>query len=60
MRRAMPSARDDPAGAGRGDIVICDRFMDSTRVYQGYAGGCDMALIDVLERMIVGARPAGS
>ena len=43
----------------RGDFVICDRFMDSTRVYQGYAGGCDMALIDMLEQRIVGAdRPA--
>lgn len=39
---------------GRGAIVVCDRFMDSTRVYQGVAGGCDMALIDDLERHIVG------
>jgi dTMP kinase len=38
----------------RGDLVICDRFMDSTRVYQGFAGGCDVELIDVLERKIVG------
>jgi dTMP kinase len=38
----------------RGDIVISDRFMDSTRAYQGYAGGCDLTLIDVLERTIVG------
>lgn len=37
-----------------GDIVICDRFMDSTRIYQGYAGGGDMGLIDTLERHIVG------
>ena len=36
-----------------GDIVICDRFMDSTRVYQGFAGGCDVRFIDVLERHIV-------
>ena len=43
----------------RGAIVISDRFMDSTRVYQGIAGGCDLALIDGLERHIVGAdRPA--
>jgi dTMP kinase len=43
----------------RGDIVLCDRFMDSTRVYQGYAGGCDLALIDVLETHVVGSdRPA--
>lgn len=38
----------------RGDLVICDRFMDSTRVYQGLAGGCDMELIEALERKIVG------
>ncbi len=36
------------------DTVICDRFMDSTRAYQGYAGNCDMALLDELERTIVG------
>jgi dTMP kinase len=38
----------------RGAIVLCDRFMDSTRAYQGYAGGCAMAFIDHLERAIVG------
>jgi dTMP kinase len=38
-----------------GKTVICDRFMDSTRVYQGYAGGCAMNLIDQLETEIVGA-----
>jgi dTMP kinase len=38
----------------RGDLVLCDRFMDSTRVYQGFAGGCDMELIEALEHMIVG------
>jgi dTMP kinase len=43
----------------KGEIVVCDRFMDSTRAYQGYAGGCPMAMIDELERQIVGAtRPA--
>ncbi len=35
-------------------IVICDRFMDSTRAYQGYAGQCDMTLVDALEKSIVG------
>jgi dTMP kinase len=34
--------------------VLCDRFMDSTRAYQGYAGGCAMELIDALERHVVG------
>jgi dTMP kinase len=38
-----------------GSHVICDRFMDSTRAYQGHAGGCDLAFIDVLERQVVGA-----
>jgi dTMP kinase len=36
-----------------GAVVISDRFMDSTRAYQGYAGGCSMALIDTLEHAIV-------
>ena len=34
----------------RGDLVLCDRFMDSSRAYQGFAGGGDMALIDTLEQ----------
>jgi len=38
-----------------GEIVICDRFIDSTRAYQGYAGGCDMSFIDALEHEIVGS-----
>jgi dTMP kinase len=39
--------------------VLCDRFMDSTRAYQGYAGDCSMQLIDMLEREIVGdTRPS--
>jgi dTMP kinase len=39
----------------RGDLVLCDRFMDSTRAYQGFAGGGDMELIEALERKVVGA-----
>ena len=37
-----------------GHTVLCDRFMDSTRAYQGHAGGCDMRLLDSLETSIVG------
>ena len=37
-----------------GKIVLSDRFMDSTRAYQGYAGACTFHLIDELERSIVG------
>lgn len=39
----------------QGEIVLCDRFMDSTRAYQGYAGGCSLALIDALESEVVGS-----
>lgn len=38
-----------------GQTVLCDRFMDSTRAYQGYAGGCEPAFIDALEKAVVGA-----
>ena len=38
----------------QGSIVLCDRFMDSTRAYQGYAGGCNAAFIDALEHAVVG------
>jgi dTMP kinase len=42
-----------PARAA-GKIVLCDRFMDSTRAYQGYAGGVSPDVIDVLETSAVG------
>lgn len=32
----------------RGDWVLCDRFADSTRAYQGAAGGTDRACLDAL------------
>ena len=38
----------------RGAVVLCDRFADSTRVYQGSAGGLDKTVIDHLERAAVG------
>ena len=37
-----------------GKWVICDRFVDSTRVYQGALGKVDMKLIRGLERVTVG------
>jgi len=36
-------------GLERGDIVITDRFSDSTVAYQGYARGIDLQLIDSLD-----------
>jgi dTMP kinase len=54
------SARDDhlrttirPA-LQRGAWVLCDRFADSTRVYQGIVGKVDPRLIGELERITVG------
>jgi dTMP kinase len=37
-----------------GKWVVCDRFADSTRVYQGILGQVDEKLINVLERVSVG------
>src|SRR5471032_2123145 len=38
-----------------GKWVVCDRFVDSTRVYQGALGKVDAKLIRSLERVTVGA-----
>jgi dTMP kinase len=37
----------------RGAIVLCDRFLDSSRVYQGAAGDLDPAFVAGLERIVV-------
>ncbi|MCF7854392.1 MAG: dTMP kinase [Candidatus Pacebacteria bacterium] len=37
----------------RGEIVVCDRFADSTTVYQGCARGLDMKLIKALHTATV-------
>lgn len=55
------AARDDHVRAtiepalDAGKWVVCDRFIDSTRVYQGALGKVDMKLIRGLERVTVGA-----
>ncbi|MEZ5907355.1 MAG: dTMP kinase [Hyphomicrobiaceae bacterium] len=38
----------------RGAFVICDRFTDSTLVYQGLAGGVPPATLEALDRLVVG------
>lgn len=38
----------------QGQIVICDRFSDSTRVYQGYAGNLDTQILNSLESIVLG------
>jgi dTMP kinase len=47
VRRIAPAL-----AAGR--WVLCDRFVDSTRVYQGVAGGVGKAVIDRLHATIFG------
>lgn len=37
----------------RGAVVLCDRFFDSTRAYQGASGGTGKALLDALEEEAV-------
>jgi dTMP kinase len=37
----------------RGAVVLCDRYADSTRAYQGAAGGADPDLISALETFIL-------
>jgi dTMP kinase len=38
----------------RGAVVVCDRFADSTRAYQGSRGEVDPSLLLALERIVVG------
>ena len=41
-----------------GTHVVCDRFADSTRAYQGAGGRLDPGAVDALERLVVSeARP---
>lgn len=35
--------------------VLCDRFADSTRVYQGIAGGLGLELVDRLQQLVAGS-----
>lgn len=37
-----------------GKLVLCDRFIDSTFAYQGYAKGLGTALVDELNRIAIG------
>jgi len=36
----------------KGEIVICDRFLDATLAYQGYAGGIDIKLIRQIGKLV--------
>ena len=38
----------------RGEIVICDRFFDSTTAYQGYGHGFDLTTIETIKQLTIG------
>lgn len=40
-----------------GKIVICDRFADSTRIYQGSRSGNLRATVDALHELMIGREP---
>lgn len=37
----------------RGSVVLCDRFLDSSRVYQGVTGNLDPAFMEALEQVAI-------
>ena len=41
----------------RGAVVICDRFADSTRIYQGLTRGDLRAMVDSLHALMIGTEP---
>ncbi|KIC42119.1 thymidylate kinase [Ruegeria sp. ANG-R] len=46
----------EPALA-EGKVVICDRFADSTRMYQGLSRGDLRGLVDQLHKLMIGREP---
>jgi len=44
-------------GLAAGKVVICDRFADSTRMYQGLTRGDLRALVDDLHRLMIAREP---
>jgi len=55
-RRDHIERRIDPALAA-GKIVICDRFADSTRMYQGLSRGDLRGVVDTLHSLMIGREP---
>ncbi len=41
----------------RGAVVVCDRYLDSTRAYQAGAGGLDPAVVETLAALIEAPAP---
>lgn len=54
--RAEHLARVIEPALEAGSWVLCDRYLDSTRVYQGLAGGLGLGLVDRLQGEVLGFR----
>jgi dTMP kinase len=54
--RAEHLARVIEPALEAGVWVLCDRYLDSTRVYQGLAGGVGLERVDRLQREVLGFR----
>ena len=50
-RAARRRSTSDPPGARRGEVVICDRYVDSSLAYQGWARGLGEQDVLTLERL---------
>jgi dTMP kinase len=45
----------------KGKIIVCDRFIDATLAYQGYAGGIDLKIIKDIGKLVTkGITPDGT
>lgn len=53
-RAQLVAEKIAPALSGTNNIVICDRYMDSTLAYQGYGMGFDIELIKRVNSYVVG------
>jgi len=55
--RRDPLERTIRPALAAGQIVICDRFADSTRMYQGLRGAGLRAKVDALHALMIGQEP---
>jgi dTMP kinase len=53
-RQHLTEVIEPALAAGR--VVLCDRFTDSTRAYQGYGRGVPLDLIEQVDRLATGGR----
>ncbi len=52
--RAEITAKEIAPALARGQMVLCDRFYDSTTAYQGYGRKLDISMVRSLHRVAVG------